>query len=132
MTHARKLERSRSILGATIVYNNRNSTIECQIRNISRSGAKLSISHSVGLPEEFDVEVPQKGKTYRARLCWRDEFSAGIEFILEANHEDAEQNNRVAELEAENTILRLRLIDLREKLAELEATLGTRGVEKAA
>jgi len=114
MPNERKRERVRAILGAHIVFNNRNSTIDCQIRNISRTGAKLSLSNSVTLPEEFDIEVPQKGKTYRARLCWRDAASAGIEFILDAT-EAAEAEDRaalIAKLEAENLALKLRVQEL--------------------
>jgi hypothetical protein len=131
MPQSRKIERSRAILGATVVFNNRNSTIDCQIRNISRAGAKLSLSDTVSLPDEFDVEVPQKGKTYRARLCWRDAESAGIEFILESNHAERDEGDRIAELEAENAALRLRVFDLREKLADAEARLAAGAVKAA-
>ena len=118
MSEARKLDRARSILGAHIVFNNRNSTVDCQIRNISKSGARLAISNTFTLPEEFDIEVPQKGRTYRARLCWRDEQSAGVEFVLDTTDSSsrADNNSRIAELEAENAALRLRIFDLREKL----------------
>jgi hypothetical protein len=118
MSEARKLDRARSILGAHIIFNNRNSTIDCQIRNISKSGARLAISNTFTLPEEFDIEVPQKGRTYRARLCWRDAQSAGIEFVLDTTDSSgrADNNSRIAELEAENAALRLRIFDLREKL----------------
>ncbi len=118
MSEARKLDRARSILGAHIIFNNHNSTVDCQIRNISKSGARLAISNTVTLPEEFDIEVPQRGRTYRARLCWRDEQSAGIEFVLDTTESSgrADSNGRIAELEAENAALRLRIFDLREKL----------------
>ena len=118
MSEARKLDRARSILGAHIIFNNRNSTVDCQIRNISKSGARLAISNTFTLPEEFDIEVPQKGRTYRARLCWRDEQSAGVEVVLDTTDSSsrADNNSRIAELEAENAALRLRIFDLREKL----------------
>ena len=79
-------------------------------------GRKFQLT--VTLPEEFDIEVPQRGRTYRARLCWRDEQSAGIEFVLDTTESSgrADSNGRIAELEAENAALRLRIFDLREKL----------------
>jgi PilZ domain len=118
MRETRKVERARAILGAHIIFNNRNSTIDCQIRNISRVGAKLVLSSSVSLPDEFDIDVPQKGKVYRARLCWRDETSAGIEFVLDATEANAEADHklRVAQLETENNALRLRVLELTQKL----------------
>jgi PilZ domain len=133
MAQARKNERSRAILGATVIFNNRQSTISCQIRNISRSGARLSISEAATLPEEFEIEVPQKGKTYRARLCWRERESAGVEFILEsASGDEGALVARVAELEAENAALRLRVLDLREKLDMAIAGAATAKADKAA
>ena len=33
------------------------------------------------IPGAFELEVPQKGRTYRARLTWRDERSIGVEFL---------------------------------------------------
>ena len=44
MSEARKLDRARSILGAHIIFNNHNSTVDCQIRNISKSGARLAMT----------------------------------------------------------------------------------------
>ncbi len=133
MEKSRKTERSRAILGATVIYNNKNSTVECQIRNISKTGARLSISDTVSLPEEFDIEVPQKGKTYRARLCWRDESSAGIEFVLEAAASPAPGlQGRVAELEAENAALRLRIFDLRERLETALAAVDKPSAQRVA
>ncbi len=128
MRETRKVERARAILGAHIIFNNRNSTIDCQIRNISRVGAKLVLSSSVTLPEEFDIDVPQKGKTYRARLCWRDEDSAGIEFVLDATEANAEADHklRVAQLETENNALRLRVMELTQKLEAAMTAAETR------
>ncbi len=133
MTDSRKVDRAKAMLGAVIVYNNRNSTIDCQIRNFSRSGARLAVSNSVALPEEFDIEVPQKGRTYRARLCWRDDNAAGIEFVLDATEAHARQDAkaRIAQLEADNAALRLRVLDLTEKLEAAMAAADKLG-ERAA
>ena len=133
MSESRKSERARSILGAQIIFNNRNSTIDCQIRNISRTGAKLMLSDSVTLPEEFDIDVPQKGRVYRARLCWRDDRSAGIEFVTGAAGGQPAEDARlvVARLEAENNALRLRVLELTRLLDEAVAR-PTGGAERAA
>lgn len=135
MRESRKQERARAILGAHIVFNNRNSTIDCQIRNISRTGAKLVLSSSVTLPEEFDIDVPQKGRSYRARLCWRDEVSAGIEFVLDATDTPGlvDANLRIAQLETENGALRLKVLELTARLeAAVARGAGSDQAEKAA
>src|SRR5665213_148279 len=115
MTEARHNERVRTILGAQIIFNNKNSTLECQIRNISPTGARLVLSESVTLPEEFDINVPQKGRTYRARLRWRTPEGAGIEFLRDEQRGgaaiDRDLFERVRELENENELLRKRVLD---------------------
>lgn len=129
MTEARHSERVRTMLGAQIVFNNKNSTIECQIRNISSTGARLILSESLTLPQEFDIVVPQKGKTYRARLRWRTPEGAGIEFIQDDKREAAPVSRdlalRVRELESENELLRKRVLDL---MQQLDKAGGSRAV----
>ena len=129
----RNTERSRSMLGAHIIFNNRNSTLDCQVRNISATGARLVLSEAVALPEEFELFVPQKGKTYRARLRWRNAEGAGVELIhdsmtggpVKPGAEDLPL--RMAQLENENALLRLQIVDLTRRLSEKLA-----GAERAA
>jgi hypothetical protein len=125
MKAARHHERRRTLLGARIIFNNKNSTLECQIRNISPAGAKLVLSETVALPSEFDVYVPQTGRTFHAFLRWRSPQGAGIEFQQEATvgaqaSEDA-LVARVRELESENELLRKRVLEL---MLELEKASG--------
>jgi hypothetical protein len=103
-------------MGAHAIFNNGQSTIDCQIRNISRKGAKLVLSEAVTLPEEFDLVVPSRGKTYRARLRWRTLSSTGVEFL--ATGASAELANRLDDLLAENALLRQRVAELTRQLAE--------------
>jgi hypothetical protein len=127
MKEARHHERVRTILGAQIIFNHKNSTLECQIRNISAGGAKLSVSDAVALPNEFDLHIPQKGRTFRARLRWRSADGVGVEFLNDdARAAPAPENDlksRVLELESENELLRRRV---RELMVELEKAGGGR------
>ncbi len=129
MQHDRKQDRARAILGARVIFNHGNSTIDCQIRNISRVGAKLSLSQSVTLPEEFDIDVPQKGKVYRARMCWRDAENAGVEFL--SGDSATPQAESLAALKAENAALNVRIVELTAKLERALASAGA-GSERAA
>lgn len=118
---ARKAQRKRAMLGATIVFNNRNSTIECKIRNISEDGAKIVVSEDVSFPQRFDFNVPQHGRSYQAKVIWRHGGETGLEFIndvvagREVLHGD-ELAERLRELEGENALLRKRVIDLKAQL----------------
>lgn len=118
----RRAERVRTLLGAQIVFNHQNSTLDCQIRNISSDGAKLIVSSMVALPEEFSLSIPQKGRAYRARLRWRIDDTAGVEFLDSENAERAAEpsSDRMRSLETENEALRQKINELTARLAQLE------------
>lgn len=124
MDESRTNGRMRAMLGAQIAFNNRNSTIDCIVRDISSTGARLSLSDTVALPEEFELFVPQRGKTYKARLRWRTREGAGVELLREgANAPPArapivESGRRLAELESENAALHLKVLELTQRLEE--------------
>lgn len=130
MDAPRTNERKRTMLGAQIIFNNRNSTLDCQVRNISPTGARLALSDTVALPEEFDLHVPQKGRTYRAKLRWRHNDSIGVE--IEGDQAQAGATRpapadlalRLAELETENATLRLKVMELQRKLEEKDAPVA--------
>lgn len=109
--------RLRSLIAATIVYNNGQSTLACVIRNMSETGAKLSVPAGVALPDRFDLTVPQKNKTYRAQIAWQRGEEVGVRFE-EASAPDAgaapKALRRIRELEAEVARLKTRILQLTE------------------
>jgi len=129
MQEHRQSERVKSFLRAQIIYNNRMSTIDCVVKNISPHGAKVALGDEMSVPNEFDLYIPQKGKTFHARMAWRDAASIGVEFILpQANHstsssgEDLSSNDyaaRLRALEMMNTELKQRVRDLSKRLEDL-------------
>ncbi len=72
--------RSKSFLKATVRSYNRNATFDCVVRNISLSGAKLELDQTLVLPQEFELDVPQRGALFRCELKWRKEGGAGVRF----------------------------------------------------
>jgi PilZ domain len=120
---ARRAERIRAFLGAKILFNNRSTTLDCQVRNISAGGAKLIVSPTVSVPEEFDLEIPQKGKTVRCRLRWRINDAAGVEFMDQTPATQVRADSladRIRELEEENAALNRRIQQLCNRLALAE------------
>jgi hypothetical protein len=115
-------ERVRAFLGARILFRQGNSTLDCRVRDISLYGAKLVMSSTVALPEEFDLTIPQKGRRYRCVLRWRRADQAGVKFLTsvsERGHDALAEGTKVRELEAENDLLRRRVRDLRDRLTAL-------------
>lgn len=72
--------RMRTFLKGRIVFNGGASTMDCLIRDLSGSGAKLELSETSALPEVFDLYVPNKDATYRATLKWRRDGGVGVTF----------------------------------------------------
>ena len=119
MAEVRRDERVRAFLRARIIFNNHNTTIECTIKNISASGAKIVLSEALTIPNEFDLEVPQKGRTYHARMMWRDAGSIGVHFIEAGMEAFAAQNHQLVQLHAENRRLKATVVGLKKRLEDL-------------
>jgi hypothetical protein len=70
----------RSLLQGRIVFNNRNSSLDCTLRDLSEKGAQLTFSAHVPVPDEFDLEIPLKGRKHRVQVMWRRAGRCGVEF----------------------------------------------------
>jgi hypothetical protein len=117
-----RAERVRTILGARAIFNGGRSAIDCQIRNISETGARLTLNEGLSLPGAFDLEVPTRNKTYRVILRWRTKDAAGVQFIDDSVKAAVEQGTAVDELYAlrnENAVLKRRVADLVRRLTDL-------------
>ncbi len=124
MSEARKSERVRSLLSARIIFGNNSSTLDCVVKNFSSAGARLQISDTLALPTEFDLFIPHRGRSYRARIIWRGEDLLGAEFIDPhsgdhapiAHEAEADQIDRLMK---ENAKLRAQVLELKQRVAQL-------------
>ena len=119
MIEARRAERVRSLLRARIIFNNHNSTIDCTIKNITPFGAKLDLGNAMSIPDVFDIEVPQKGRTFRARLAWRNATAVGVEFFEDETAAQDRARTKLERLEQENKKLRSTVAQLAKRLEDL-------------
>jgi hypothetical protein len=127
MQEMRHAERIRSFLRAQIIFNNRMSTIDCTIKNISPTGARVALSDTLAVPAEFEIDIPQKGRSYRARLVWRDKEAIGVEFIDAKTHAAASAapphvaapEQRLHDLQLQNAELKAKIQKLRKRLEDL-------------
>ena len=87
MVEKRKASRSRTLLGGVIAFNNRASTMDCQVRNLSAGGAKVTFSNTAAVPDQFDLKIARKERSFRARMIWRAPNEAGIAFLSEYNQD---------------------------------------------
>ncbi|MCA0399724.1 MAG: PilZ domain-containing protein [Proteobacteria bacterium] len=127
----RQSNRTRSFLRGEIVHSNGASRTDCTVRDISDTGARLEIPVSVTLPEFFEILVPLKSITRRARIIWRHNNEIGISFVHEAqagmtatspiplSGDTFDLRRRVLDLEAETMHLRSQLAEMRQVIAAL-------------
>lgn len=124
MSDNRRETRQRTFLKGRIIFNNGASSMDCLVRDMSATGARLALTETATLPEQFELYIPQKERTYRSSLRWRRSDGIGIAFVDESAHA-AEAHagaaapaardeaasmmllvRRISELEAENAALR--------------------------
>jgi hypothetical protein len=123
----RSSERIRAFLRAQIIFNNRMSTIDCIIKNISPTGARIALNDSLTVPTEFEIYIPQRGRSHHARLVWRDKDAIGVDFVdvqaapTPASGEPAPSATeaRLRELEVQNAELKARVRILSKRLEDL-------------
>lgn len=115
-------------IGACAIFNEGQSRVECQVKNFSITGARLAISGSFSLPDDFLLEIPSRQKAYRAALRWKSRDAAGVRFIseipIEAEVVPATGNAKVEGLQLQIERLRSENQELREKLAALVSGQG--------
>ena len=118
MDHARESERVRTFLKAVIEFNKGASKVDCLVKNISGTGARLEVTSAVGLPIEFSLHIPHRGERHRAKLVWRETNSVGVRFLPAEVHEAAPVRD-ASSLEKENARLRARIRELTRRLEDL-------------
>src|SRR5436190_11234174 len=83
MNNRRTSTRQKSFLHGRIYYNNRNSCVDCLIRDISDEGAKLRFSEGIVVPEAFELYIPKRDQCCRAEIRWRRGDEVGVAFVLD-------------------------------------------------
>jgi hypothetical protein len=80
----RATPRSRTLLEGHIIYNNRLSRMECTVRDLSATGARIVFAQAVKVPAEFELQIPKKKIVRRAQIMWYDGQHHGVMFLDEA------------------------------------------------
>jgi diguanylate cyclase (GGDEF)-like protein len=75
----RSEHRNRSLRSGKIIFNNRQSVIDCIVRNLSDGGTCLQVDTTAGLPQSFELLIDGEGASRRCRLIWQSETRIGVE-----------------------------------------------------
>jgi hypothetical protein len=119
MAERRVAPRQKSFLRGCIYFNNRRSVLDCLVRDLTEDGARIIFSHAVNVPDIVELYIPQKEQTLRAHVKWRRGDDVGLDFTngeAAASLEDAELAKRVAQLEAEVSLLKKMVRQIKREL----------------
>ena len=121
--------RQRTFLKGTLYFDNRRASIECVVRDISNSGARLTFDHPANVPDNVELFIPNKQQTLLARVQRRGPNEIGIAFEVARSLEtrrasDAELQERVETLEAEIAALKRLVAKLKAKVLPLDSDLA--------
>ena len=124
MTEKRKLARQKSFLRGIVCPADCNSTIDCLVRDISETGARLKFTSPQSIVENLDLHIPVKGQTFRAKVRWSNVDEIGVSFETNAAvdtspQSDGELSGRVARLEAE-------IVALKQLIKRLQKDIGNK------
>lgn len=107
MTERRKEPRQKSLLGGKVIFNRRQSVMDCVVKNISPHGALVVFPRVSLTPSEFMLHIPHRDETYSAKLIWRRHDRAGVSLSENETFEvPIDYAKRIRALEVENRRLR--------------------------
>ncbi|MDI1342947.1 MAG: PilZ domain-containing protein [Pseudolabrys sp.] len=115
----RRASRNKSFLRGFVYFGNGPSAVDCTVRDISDTGARLKF---VGLPassETLTLTIPAKGQTFKAKVIWQQSNEIGIAFLevpaaAVEKSSDADLSVRVEKLEAEIASLKHLIREIRQ------------------
>jgi hypothetical protein len=81
MDECRRSPRIRTYIGGKISFHASYCIVDCLVRDLSTSGAKLVLSGSAIIPGHFDLLLPGKGLKLRSEVVWRGSNRIGVTFL---------------------------------------------------
>ena len=120
----RRSDRQRLFLRGFIRIPHSNATIDCIVRDVSQTGAKLRFRCAPQITEFFELHIPAKGQIVQSRLVWIDDCEVGISFdsfvaLDSSSPRNDELSLRMARLENE-------IAELKRMLKDLQILIDTR------
>ena len=92
--------RDKVFMGGVAEINDTGSTMDCVVRNFSDRGACVELESAAKLPDQMRVTIARKGRSYLARMIWRQANRVGLAFrtmVTDAPTSDLEARLRRSE-----------------------------------
>ena len=81
MGERRSAKRWRTVLAAQVVSPGRSAPIECTVRDLSDTGARIYFADASELPPEFEFRIPSRDLRVPSRLMWSRGANHGVMFL---------------------------------------------------
>jgi PilZ domain-containing protein len=93
---------------AFVYFETSTTAIECVVRDISDTGARLQFPKRQKFTELLDLYIPVKGQSFHGKVQWDDDDEIGVAFntVMKADAEDIGLDRRMDRVEAEVSMLR--------------------------
>lgn len=84
MPERRSSPRTRTFKSGKIYLNGKASVIDCTVRNLSATGAKLTVVTTLGIPASFLLGIGEDGDERPCRVVRRTATEIGVSFLKAA------------------------------------------------
>jgi hypothetical protein len=74
-------QRTKTLYKGKVVAEGRFSLIDCTVRDLSESGARIEFGATYAPAPEFELEIPSKQMRFWARLVWSSGLRHGVAFF---------------------------------------------------
>ena len=75
-------QRHRVLKGGTLHFNKGYSSLECVVRDLSATGARIQMGETFGVPSRFTMSISGETTRIEASLRWRTARNIGLNFLL--------------------------------------------------
>ena len=83
-TEQRNIRRQRVLKNGKIVFRNNMSVVDCVVRDMSATGARIACYDPAAVPSEFRLVLPADNTIRDVKVVWRRGALIGLRFTSEA------------------------------------------------
>ena len=101
MLDRRQSPRDKVLYGGVAQIDESGSTLDCVVRNISEGGACVEFDRAAQLPEEMNLTIPRKGRSFLAKMIWRQANRVGLAFrtmVTDPPADDLDERLRLSQI----------------------------------
>jgi hypothetical protein len=77
----RRSARHRAFLGAKLIFGDAAFTIDCVVRDLSETGARVKLPEGQAVPDHLYLLETRSGVAYEAHVAWKRHPEIGLEFL---------------------------------------------------